>query len=68
MNDGFRKLVLVGDDVPTHVNEKEVIIMNIVDFMKDPDSLRTVPRLRYGTVGRFLPPDEGRTMTGSKVR
>ena len=68
MNDGFRKLVLVGDDVPTHVNEKGVIIMNVVDFMKDPDSLRTVPRLRYGPVGRFSPPDNGGTMTGSEIR
>lgn len=40
VNDGFRKMVLVGDDVPTHVNEKGIIIMNVIDFMKDPDSLK----------------------------
>ena len=39
MNDGFRKIVLVGDNVPPHVNEKGVLIMNIIDFMKDPDCL-----------------------------
>ena len=39
MNDGFRKIVLVGDDVPMHVNEKGIMIMNVIDFMKDPNSL-----------------------------
>ena len=39
MNDGFRKIVLVGDNVPPHVNEKGVLIMNVIDFMKDPDCL-----------------------------
>ena len=36
VNDGFRKLIPVGDDVPVHVNGKGVIIMNAIDFMKDP--------------------------------
>lgn len=40
INDGFRKLILVGDDVPLHVNEKGILIMNVIDFMKDPDSLK----------------------------
>lgn len=39
MNDGFRKPVLVGDDVPIHVNEKGIVIMNVIDFMRGPDSL-----------------------------
>ena len=39
MNDGFRKIVLVGDDVPPHVNEKGILIMNVIDFMKDSNSL-----------------------------
>ena len=39
MNDGFRKIVLVGDDVPPHVNEKGIMIMNVIDFMKDSNSL-----------------------------
>ena len=39
MNDGFRKIVLVGDDVPPHINEKGIMIMNVIDFMKDPNSL-----------------------------
>ena len=42
VNDGFRKLVLVGDDVPTHVNEKGIVIMNVIDFMKDPESLKKI--------------------------
>jgi hypothetical protein len=39
VNDGFRKIILVGDDVPPHTNEKGIRIMNVTDFMKDPDSL-----------------------------
>ena len=39
VNDGFRKIVLVGDDVPPHINEIGVMIMNVIDFMKDPNSL-----------------------------
>ena len=42
MNDGFRKIVLVGDDVPSHVNEKGIMIMNVIDFMKDSNSLNRV--------------------------
>ena len=42
MNDGFRKIVLVGDDVPSHVNEKGIMIMNVIDFMKDPNSLNRI--------------------------
>lgn len=42
VNDGFRKLILVGDDVPVHVNGKGVIIMNVIDFMKDPRSLESL--------------------------
>ncbi len=42
MNDGFRKIVLVGDDVPPHINEKGVLIMNVIDSMKDPNSLERV--------------------------
>lgn len=39
LNDGFRKILLVGDDVPPHIDEKGVRIMNVIDFMKDPNSL-----------------------------
>lgn len=42
INDGFRKIVLVGDDVPPHVNEKGIRIMNVIDFMKDPNSLEKI--------------------------
>lgn len=42
MNDAFKKVVLVGDDVPPHVNEKGIVIMNVIDFMKDPGSLERV--------------------------
>jgi len=38
-NDGFRKIVLVGDDVPPHTTEKGFLLMNVIDFMKDPDCL-----------------------------
>ncbi len=38
-NDGFRKIVLVGDDVPPHMTEKGFLVMNVIDFMKDPDCL-----------------------------
>lgn len=40
VNDAFRKIILVADDVPVHVNEKGIILMNVIDFMKDPDSLK----------------------------
>ena len=30
------------DDVPPHVNEKGIRIMNVVDFMKDPNSLEKI--------------------------
>ena len=39
---GHRKIVLVGDDVPVHVNEKGIVIMNVIDFMKDPGSLKSI--------------------------
>lgn len=42
LNDGFRKIVLVGDDVPVHVNEKGIVIMNVIDFMKDSESLKSI--------------------------
>ena len=40
VNDSFKKLVLTGDDVPMHRTEKGFIIMNVIDFMKDQDSLK----------------------------
>ena len=42
IDDGFRKIVLAGDDVPPHVNEKGIRIMNVIDFMKDPNSLEKI--------------------------
>lgn len=42
LNDGFRKLVLTNDDVPRHINEMGITVMNVIDFMKDPDSLDRV--------------------------
>jgi hypothetical protein len=40
VNDSFKKLVLTGDDVPMHRTEKGFVIMNVIDFMKDQDSLK----------------------------
>ncbi|MBR6204555.1 MAG: ATP-binding protein [Candidatus Methanomethylophilaceae archaeon] len=42
MNDAFRKILLVGDDVPPHVNDKGITIMNVIDFMKDSGSLERI--------------------------
>lgn len=42
LNDGFGKLVLTNDDVPSHINEMGITVMNVIDFMKDPDSLDRV--------------------------
>ncbi|MBE6528759.1 MAG: ATP-binding protein [Thermoplasmata archaeon] len=39
LNDSFRKIILVGEDAIRHYNEKGILIMNVIDFMKDPDSL-----------------------------
>jgi predicted AAA+ superfamily ATPase len=40
VNDSFKKLVLTGDDVPMHRTEKGFVVMNVIDFMKDQDSLK----------------------------
>ncbi len=42
INDGFKKLVIVGDNVPPHRNENGIMIMNIIDFLKDIDALMKV--------------------------
>ena len=42
INDGFKKLVIVGDNVPPHRNENGIMIMNIIDFLKDTDSLMKI--------------------------
>ena len=39
INDGFRKIIVVGDNVPTHTNNNGITIMNVFDFMKDENSL-----------------------------
>ena len=39
LNDGFRKLVVTGDDVPRHVNGDGITVMDVIDFMKEPSSL-----------------------------
>lgn len=39
INDGFRKYVIVGSPTPTYQNEDGIIIMNIYDFLTNPDSL-----------------------------
>lgn len=42
LNDGFRKIILVGDDIPAYSDNKGIIHMNVIDFMKDPDSLKKI--------------------------
>lgn len=39
IKDGFRKLVIVGTPTPTYQNDEGVVIMNIYDFLTNPDSL-----------------------------
>ena len=42
INDGFRKMIITGDDVPCHVNSIGITVMNVIDFMKDASSLDRV--------------------------
>ena len=42
INDAFRKVILVADDVPPHLTKEGIRIMNVLDFMKDPESLRKI--------------------------
>ena len=42
INDAFRKVILVADDVPPHLTKEGIRIMNVIDFMKDPESLRKI--------------------------
>ncbi len=39
IRDGFKKIVIVGTPTPTYQNEDGVVIMNIYDFLTNPDSL-----------------------------
>ena len=39
INDSFRKIILTFDPVVTHYNENGFCIMNIFDFLLDPDSI-----------------------------
>ena len=39
IRDGFKKFVIVGTPTPTYQNEEGVVIMNIYDFLTNPDSL-----------------------------
>jgi len=42
LNDGFRKIVITGDDVPVHADEMGITIINVIDFMKDAESLEKI--------------------------
>jgi len=42
LNDGFRKIIIVDGDFPVTVDENGVVTMNVIDFMKDPESLDRV--------------------------
>jgi len=42
LNDGFRKIIIVDGDFPVTVDENGVVTMNVIDFMKDPESLGRV--------------------------
>ena len=39
IKDGFKKYVIVGTPTPTYQNEAGVTIMNIYDFLMNPNSL-----------------------------
>lgn len=39
IKDGFKKIVIVGTPTPTYQNERGILIMNIYDFLMNPDSL-----------------------------
>ncbi len=39
IKDGFKKIVIVGTPTPTYQNEGGILIMNIYDFLMNPDSL-----------------------------
>lgn len=42
MNDGFRKIIIVDGDAPKTIDEDGVVTMNVIDFMKDPESLNRI--------------------------
>ena len=39
INDSFKKIVIVGTPTPTYQNDGGILIMNIYDFLMNPDSL-----------------------------
>ena len=39
INDSFKKFIIVQDHVKTWQDENGFIIMNVLDFLLDPDSL-----------------------------
>lgn len=39
IKDSFKKIVIVGTPTPTYQNEEGILIMNIYDFLMNPDSL-----------------------------
>lgn len=39
IKDGFPKIIIVGGLTPSYINEEGIIIMNVVEFLTNPDSL-----------------------------
>lgn len=39
VNDAFQKIIIVGGLAPSYINEDGIIIMNVIDFLTDQDSL-----------------------------
>lgn len=39
VNDGFKKIIIVAGLTPSYINEDGIIIMNVIDFLKNPNSL-----------------------------
>lgn len=37
LRDGFRRIVIVNGLQPTYMNEKGVYIINLMDFLRDPE-------------------------------
>lgn len=38
--DTFQKVVIVGDLQPTYRNDKGILLLNIFDFLLNPDSIK----------------------------
>ena len=42
INDNFRKMIIVGDNIMRKVNERGIVTMSLLDFLLDPDSVSSL--------------------------